>query len=42
MNISDIVQDQSVMFTNGFFIDIDNIIVCTSDGFAYMYTLPDR
>ncbi len=42
MNVNDIVQDDSVVFTNGFFIDIDNIIVCTNDGYSYMYTLPDR
>jgi hypothetical protein len=32
----------SVEFTNGFFLDIENILVCTSDGFAYLFALPDK
>jgi hypothetical protein len=35
-------QSESVVFINGFFLDIDNILVCASNGFAYLYMLPDK
>ncbi len=35
-------QNESVVFINGFFIDIDNILICASNGFAYLYMLPDK
>jgi hypothetical protein len=44
MNISNLTNGQagSVEFTNGFFLDIENIIVCTSDGYAYLFALPEK
>lgn len=35
-------QNESVVFINGFFLDIDTILICASNGFAYLYLLPDR
>ena len=35
-------QNESVVFISGFFIDINNILVCASNGYAYLYLLPDR
>ena len=42
LNMNELSTCESVVFTNGFFIDIDNVIVCTSDGLSYLYSLPDR
>jgi hypothetical protein len=35
-------QNESVVFINGFFIDVENILICASNGFAYLYLLPDK
>lgn len=35
-------NESHLTFTNGFFIDIDHIMVCTSDGNSYLYLLPDK
>ncbi len=35
-------QCESLVFNNGFFIDINNILVCASNGHAYLYLLPDK
>ncbi|CAF0723235.1 unnamed protein product [Brachionus calyciflorus] len=42
VNTSSLVQDETINFTNGFFIDINNVLVCTSDGMAYLYSLPEN
>lgn len=48
MNISDITPpangnktDETVIFLNGFFIDIEYVIVTASDGYAYLFALPE-
>ena len=35
-------QSDSLIFVNGFFIDIDNVLICASNGCAYLYLLPDK
>lgn len=45
VNINALVNEtvnNNVVFTNGFFLDIQNIIVCTSDGYGYIYSLPEK
>jgi hypothetical protein len=48
VNISDITPpangnktDETVIFLNGFFIDIEYVIVTASDGYAYLFALPE-
>lgn len=35
-------QNDTITFINGFFIDVDNVLICASNGYAYLYVLPDK
>ncbi len=32
----------AITFTNGFFLDVNHVIVCTSDGNSYLYLIPEK
>ncbi len=35
-------KENPIIFTNGFFLDIEYVILCTNDGYAYLYHLPEN
>jgi WD repeat-containing protein 7 len=38
----DQTNNDTVTFISGFFIDVENILICASNGYAYLYMLPDK